>query len=62
MKILWGTEDSRLPTAVGAQLAAQFGNAEFRQIPEARMLVPLDQPERVAEAILDLVEQRMRGR
>ena len=62
VKILWGAEDSRLPTAVGAQLAAQFANAEFRQIPEARMLVPLDQPERVAEAILDLVEQRMRGR
>jgi pimeloyl-ACP methyl ester carboxylesterase len=62
VKVLWGTEDSRLPMEVGAQLAAQFANAEFRQIPEARMLVPLDQPERVAEAILDLVEQRMRRR
>jgi pimeloyl-ACP methyl ester carboxylesterase len=62
VKVLWGTEDSRLPTAVGAQFAAQFANAEFRQIAEARLLVPLDQPERVAEAILDLVEQRMRRR
>ncbi len=44
----------------GAQLAAQFSNAELRQIREARLLVPLDQPESVAEAILDLVEQRMR--
>ena len=37
VKVLWGTEDSRLPMEVGAQLEAQFATAEFRQIePHAR--------------------------
>jgi pimeloyl-ACP methyl ester carboxylesterase len=56
VKVLWGVEDHGLPVELGARLAATFANGELREVPEARLLVPLDQPESVAEAILDILE------
>ena len=58
VKILWGKEDDCLPVELGARLAAIYTNGELRALPEARLLVPLDQPESVAEAILDILESR----
>jgi pimeloyl-ACP methyl ester carboxylesterase len=58
VKVLWGVEDDGLPVALGARLAATFVNGELREVPQARLLVPLDQPESVAEAILDILEAR----
>ena len=56
VKVLWGVEDQSLPVELGARLAARFAHGELREVPEARLLVPLDQPESVAEAILDILE------
>ena len=56
VKVLWGREDDCLPVELGARLAATFANGELRLVTEARLLVPLDQPEAVAEAILDILE------
>jgi pimeloyl-ACP methyl ester carboxylesterase len=54
-KVLWGTDDFDLPLDVGVRLAAQFIGGELRPVRQARMLVPLDQPESVAQAILDIL-------
>jgi pimeloyl-ACP methyl ester carboxylesterase len=58
VKVLWGQQDDCLPVELGARLAATFVNGELRKVPQARLLVPLDQPESVAEAILDILEAR----
>lgn len=56
VKVLWGAEDGRLPVETGQQLAAQYSRGELRCLSNARLLVPLDQPEKTAEAILDIVQ------
>ena len=58
VKIIWGLDDGCLPVEFGERLAATFPDAELRGIRQARLLVPLDQPESVADAVVDILEHR----
>lgn len=53
--IVWGHDDLLLPAGAADRLSRVFPGAALRELDEARRLVPLDQPELVAEAIIDLL-------
>jgi pimeloyl-ACP methyl ester carboxylesterase len=48
VKVLWGAEDTWIPTATGKRLAAAIPGATFTPIEEAGHLIQLDAPVRVA--------------
>ncbi|HEY6980749.1 alpha/beta hydrolase [Reyranella sp.] len=60
VRIVWGADDASFPLDVGKHLAEGFMNSGFRSIPRARLLLPLDQPEALAEAVVEIVEQATR--
>lgn len=49
--IVWGTEDKVFPVQHADRLADEFPDARIERVSDALTFVPLDQPERVAEAI-----------
>jgi pimeloyl-ACP methyl ester carboxylesterase len=49
--IVWGTADRAFTTELGRRLQRAFGDADFVEVPNARTLVPLDAPGRLADAI-----------
>jgi pimeloyl-ACP methyl ester carboxylesterase len=49
--VLWASEDKVMPPEHGRRLAAIIPNARHLEIEDAYTLLPLDQPERVAEHI-----------
>lgn len=49
--VVWGAEDSVQPPRCGRRLASMFPNARFVEVPDARTLVPLDQPGVLAKEI-----------
>ncbi len=53
--VAWGADDTVMPLDSGRQLAANFPNALFMKIPGARTLVPLDQPEILANQIQEFL-------
>ena len=57
VKIIWGLDDCCLPAATGKRLAAAFPDAELCEVAQARLLVPIDQPEIVAEALIEMIER-----
>lgn len=53
--VAWGADDTVMPLRSGRRLAASFPNAVFIEIPDARTLVPWDQPELLARQVDDFV-------
>ena len=49
--LAWAPGDRFFPIEYARRLAAETGNAEIVEIPGAKTFVPLDQPQRLAEAI-----------
>jgi pimeloyl-ACP methyl ester carboxylesterase len=49
--IVWGTADRTFKTKLGRRLQHAFGNADFVEVPNARTLVSLDAPGKLADAI-----------
>jgi pimeloyl-ACP methyl ester carboxylesterase len=49
--IMWGTADRAFTTKLGRRLQHAFRDARFVEVPNARTLVPLDDPGRLADAI-----------
>jgi pimeloyl-ACP methyl ester carboxylesterase len=51
LRLLWAPNDKFFPLKYAERLAAETGNAELVEIPNARTFVPLDQPKLIAEEI-----------
>jgi pimeloyl-ACP methyl ester carboxylesterase len=51
--LAWAPGDRYFPISYAERLAGETGNARIVQIPEAKTFVPLDQPQRLAEAIAE---------
>jgi pimeloyl-ACP methyl ester carboxylesterase len=51
----WAAEDRVMPLAAGRRLADSFPNSRFMEIPDSRTLIPIDQPQVLAEAIARFV-------
>ena len=49
--VLWASEDKVMPPEHGRRLAAIIPNARHAEIDDAYTLLPLDQPDRVADHI-----------
>ncbi len=47
--VLWAADDRLMPAEHGPRLAAAFPNSELHEIPDSYTLVPVDQPELLAE-------------
>ncbi len=55
--IVWGTEDRMMRPQHGRRLAAEFPDARLVELPDAYVLVPVDQPEALADAIGSFVRE-----
>lgn len=53
--LAWAPGDKFFPLAYAERLAGEAGNAKIVRIPDSRTFVPLDQPQRLAEAIATFV-------
>lgn len=62
VRIVWGANDPFFSLEVGQELAECFVDSSFRSVQRSRLLLPLDQPEVLAEGVLDIVEHTTRGR
>lgn len=60
VRVVWGEDDPRFPPDVGRRLAGGFTDSGFRSVSCARLLLPLDQPEALAEAVVDIIEHTAR--
>jgi pimeloyl-ACP methyl ester carboxylesterase len=49
--IVWGMKDKCFKPALGRRLAAQFPNATFTEVPDAKTFVALDNPDAVVRAV-----------
>lgn len=56
--VAWSADDRFFPVEHGRRLAALLPNARFELIEGSRTFSPEDQPERVAELLLDFLRQR----
>jgi pimeloyl-ACP methyl ester carboxylesterase len=57
--VAWAAEDRVMPRLAGLRLANSFPNARFIEIPDSRTLIPIDQPQALAEAIARFVSSTM---
>jgi pimeloyl-ACP methyl ester carboxylesterase len=55
--VAWAAEDRVMPLAAGHRLAASFPNSRFVEIPDSRTLIPIDQPQALAQAIAEFVSE-----
>lgn len=53
VRIVWGAADRYLPAGTPARLQATFPRATLHRLETAGHLVPIDEPERLAEILLD---------
>jgi len=56
VRLVWGTDDPYFTLELAGRLAAAFTDAEVTEVPGARTFVPLDAPDRVAAAILEVAD------
>ncbi|MEU7042090.1 alpha/beta hydrolase [Streptomyces varsoviensis] len=49
--VAWGAEDRMMPPATGRRLAALLPRGRYTPIPDARTLVPLDNPVALAAEV-----------
>jgi len=54
--LVWGLNDFFFPISLGERLQRAFPRATLQQVPDARLYIPLDQPDTVAEALLRFVQ------
>jgi pimeloyl-ACP methyl ester carboxylesterase len=60
--LVWAKEDRVMPMSEGQGLAAAFPNSRLKLVEDSYVLVPLDQPQRMAELLREHVEwQRSSG-
>lgn len=55
VRLLWAPGDRYFPISYAERLAGEVENAAVVQIPDAKTFVPLDQPQRVADEIAEIV-------
>jgi pimeloyl-ACP methyl ester carboxylesterase len=55
--VVWASEDRVMPLAAGRRLAGSFPNARFIEITDSRTLIPIDQPQALAQAIAKFVSE-----
>jgi pimeloyl-ACP methyl ester carboxylesterase len=53
--VVWAAEDKVMPIQAGRQLAASFPDCRFVEIPDSRTLLPIDQPQSLADTIAAFV-------
>jgi pimeloyl-ACP methyl ester carboxylesterase len=53
--LLWAPGDKYFPLSYAERLAGEARNARIVKVPDAKTFVPLDQPQRVAQAIAEFV-------
>jgi pimeloyl-ACP methyl ester carboxylesterase len=53
--LTWAPEDRFFPIKYAQRLAAEVGNARIVEIPDSKTFVPIDQPDRLADAIAAFV-------
>jgi pimeloyl-ACP methyl ester carboxylesterase len=56
--VVWAAEDKVMPLRSGRQLAASFPDSRFVEIPDSRTLLPIDQPQALADTIAAFVSDR----
>ncbi len=52
--VLWGMDDRHFHAELGRRLAATFPNGRFTEAPNSRTFVPLDNPQAVVDAVLEI--------
>ncbi len=57
VRFVWGTEDRFFKLSHAERLAAMIPDTEIIEIPDAATFSPLDQPERVGDAVAGLVRE-----
>lgn len=55
--VLWGAEDRMMPHETGRRLAALLPRAEYREIPDARTLVQLDNPDALCAELRRFIKE-----
>jgi pimeloyl-ACP methyl ester carboxylesterase len=53
--LAWAPGDRYFPITYAERLAGEVGNARIVQIPDSKTFVPIDQPQRLADAIAEFV-------
>src|SRR5829696_3974254 len=56
--VVWAAEDKVMPIQAGRQLAQSFPHSRFVEIPDSRTLLPIDQPQALADTIAAFVSDR----
>jgi pimeloyl-ACP methyl ester carboxylesterase len=59
--VVWANEDRVMPISEGRALAAAFPSSRLELVEDSYVLVPLDQPKRMAQLIRDHVEWQRSG-
>lgn len=54
--LIWGLNDFFFPISLGERLQSAFPRATLQGVPDARLYIPLDQPDTVADALLRFVQ------
>jgi pimeloyl-ACP methyl ester carboxylesterase len=57
--VAWAAEDRVMPRESGQRLAASFPNSRWVEIPDSRTLIPIDQPEALADAIAGFARESL---
>ena len=55
--VAWGAEDRMMPPATGRRLAELFPRGEYVEIPDARTLVPLDNPRALSAQLRRFIKE-----
>ncbi|WP_030408961.1 alpha/beta fold hydrolase [Streptomyces albus] len=55
--VVWGAEDRMMPSATGRRLAQLLPNARYVEVPDARTLVPFDNPAGLTAELRRFVEE-----
>ena len=58
--LVWGSDDRCFTADLGRRLAGTFPDAVFTPVPGARTFVPLDAPDAVADAVLEVAHRDAR--
>ncbi len=59
--VAWAADDKVMPPAHGRRLAELLPQAQHVEVADSRTLIPLDQPQRLAELVATFVAQTARG-
>jgi pimeloyl-ACP methyl ester carboxylesterase len=55
--VIWGEDDKLFPREHGVRLAELLPQGRFELMPDSRGFVPMEQPERLAERILEFLDE-----